>query len=284
MALSAFRGWDRRMRLKMDARTRRLLRRLPAISVYSAAELALLAGLAVQVARLLWVVTTPVGPVGDWRPAQPSVAGSPRDILTGFDPFFRLSGTAQPASVTSLNLTLFGTRIDEASGRGSAIIAGADKLQRSIAVGEEIVPGVTLKSVAFDHVTIDRGSTSEDLYIDQSGIAPPLVPTPAAAPGAPPPASAPQAAQLRQDIGFSPRIEGGRISGLVVHSQGSGALFRQAGMRDGDVVTAIAGRPVTGPQDVDRVASDFAGGGTIPLTIERGSTTLPLAITIAPGK
>lgn len=269
------------MRLKMDARSRRLLQRLPVVNVYSVMELVLLAALAVQVARLLWVVVTPVGPVGDWRPAQPSVAGSARDILTGFDPFFRLSGAGQPASVTALNLTLFGTRIDEASGRGSAIIAGADKLQKSIAVGEEIEPGVKLKAVAFDHVTIDRGGTDEDLYIDQSGVAPPIVPTPGAAPA--PPAAAP-IAQLRQDIGFSPRIDNGRISGLVVRSQGSGVLFRQAGLRDGDVVTAIAGRPVTGPQDVDRIAADVVGGGTIALTVERGSTTLPLSLTIAPAK
>ncbi|WP_375394544.1 type II secretion system protein N [uncultured Sphingomonas sp.] len=269
------------MRLKMNARTRRLLARLPTANVYSILELALLAALAVQVARLLWVVVTPVGPVGDWRPAQPSVAGSARDILTGFDPFFRLSGAGQPASATALNLTLFGTRIDEASGRGSAIIAGADKLQKSIAVGEEITAGVKLRTVAFDHVTIDRGGASEDLYIDQSGVAPPMVPTPG--PATPPPIT-PPISQLRQDIGFSPRIDNGRISGLVVRSQGSGVLFRQAGLRDGDVVTAIGGRPVTGPQDVDRVARDFAGGGAIPLTVERGSTTLPLSITIAPTK
>ena len=273
------------MRLKMDARSRRLLRRLPTVNVYSVMELLLLAALAVQVARLLWVVATPIGPVGDWRPAQPSVAGSARDILTGFDPFFRLSGAAQPASVTALDLTLFGTRIDEASGRGSAIIAGADKLQKSIAVGEEIVPGVKLKSVAFDHVTIDRGGASEDLYIDQSGVAPPPVATPAgaSAPLVPGIAGAP-VNRLREDIGFSPRIDGGRITGLVVRSQGSGTLFRQAGLRDGDVVTSIGGRPVTGPQDIDRIMTDFAGGGTIPLVVERGTTTLPLSLTIAPGK
>ena len=273
------------MRLKMDARSRRLLARLPTANFYSIMELLLIAGLAVQVARLLWVVVTPVGPVGDWRPAQPSVAGSARDILTGFDPFFRLSGASQPASITALNLTLFGTRIDEASGRGSAIIAGADKLQQSVAVGGEIVPGVTLKSVAFDHVTIDHGGTDEDLYLDQSGVAPPPVPTPGAASPSPAPDSAPATiGRLRQEIAFSPRIDDGRISGLIVRPQGSGALFHQAGLRDGDVVTAIGGRPVTGPQDVDRIAKDFAGGGTIPLTVERGSTTLPLSLTIAPGK
>ena len=89
-------------------------------------------------------------------------------------------------------------------------------------------------------------------------------------------------AQLRSEIGFIPRIDGGRISGLTVRSQGSGNAFRSAGLKDGDVVTSIGGRPVSGPGDLDRIAKDFAGGGNVPITVERGQDTLPLAITIAP--
>ena len=48
------------MRLKLDARGRAILRRLPSVNVYSAAELLLLAGLAVQAARLVWTIVTPV--------------------------------------------------------------------------------------------------------------------------------------------------------------------------------------------------------------------------------
>ena len=277
------------MRLNIDARTRRILRRLPVVNVYSLAELLLIAGLATQSARLLWTLVTPVSPLGDWRPAEISVPGRPYDVLAGFDPFFRLGGAQQgPATVTSLQLTLFGIRVDEASGRGSAIVAGADNVQKSVGVGEEIQPGVRLKAVAFDHITIDRGGTSEDLFLVQSD-APAAGQAPVPPPGAPPvvgqPAAAPVAAnQIRNEIGFIPRIDGGRISGLVVRPQGSGNLFRTAGLREGDVVTAIGGRPVTGPQDLDRVTADFAGGGNIPITVERGTQTLALAITIAPPK
>jgi general secretion pathway protein C len=280
------------MQLKLDARARRWLRRLPVVNVYSLAELILIAGLAIQAARLVWTLVTPVTPLGDWRPAEISVPGSPGDVIASFDPFFRLGARQQgPATVTSLQLTLFGTRVDEASGRGSAILAGPDNVQKSIAVGEEIQPGVHLKAVAFDHVTIDRGGASEDLFLVQSD-APPASPEAIqpGAPGAPGPGS-PVAAppgggiaigQLRSEFGFIPRIDGGRISGLVVRPQGSGAAFRAAGLRDGDVVTAIGGRPVTGPGDLDRITSDFAKGGNIPITVERGTQTLPLAITIAP--
>jgi general secretion pathway protein C len=273
------------MRLQMDARARRILRRIPVVNVYSVTELALLAALAVQTARLVWVVLTPVSPLGDWRPATATLPGSAYDILTGFDPFFRLSaGQAAPSTVTSLQLTLFGTRIDEAMGRGSAIVAGPDGVQNSVAVGEEIVPGVRLKAVAFDHVVIDRGGQEENLFLDQSGGAQAGEGTSTPSPGGPAAAATPGAVpvgQLRNEIGFIPRIDSGRVSGLVVRGQGTGEVFRRAGLHDGDVVTAIGGRPVNGAGDLDRVATEYAGGGSIPLTVERGTQTLPLAITVA---
>ena len=270
------------MRLVMDGRARRLLRRIPVVNIYSAAELLLLAGLSVQAARLIWTVFTPVDPLGDWRPAAPVVAGIPADALASFDPFFRLAGEAGPATVTSLQLVLFGTRIDEAQGGGSAIVAGSDGVQNSVAVGQEVAPGVKLHAVAFDHVTLDRGGTLEDLFLDQSKPVQAVTPAAPAVPGAAPAGAGVPVGQIRSEIGFIPRIDAGRISGLVVRSQGTGALFRQAGLRDGDVVTSVAGRPVSGADDLDRLAADFRGGGNIPLLVERGNQTLTLALTVAP--
>ncbi len=275
------------MRLRLDARARRWLGRMPAVNLYSAGELVLLAGLAAQTARLLWAIVTPIGPLGDWRPAQAVVPPEPTELLRTFDPFFRVSGVASgPAVVTSLQLKLFGTRIDEATARGSAIIAGPDGVQKSITVGEEIVPGVTLKSVAFDHVTVSRGAAPEDLYLDQSGATP--APAVAAPVGTPLTATAvgttPGAvplAQLRSDILFTPRLVGGQLSGLVVRAQGAGGGFRAAGLRDGDVLLAINGRPVTGAGDFEALSRDFVRGGALPITVERGGSPTVLSVPIA---
>jgi general secretion pathway protein C len=270
------------MRLQLDARARRWIQRLPVVNLYSLAELALMAALAAQLARLFWAIVTPVDPLGEWRPAPVVVPASPVDMLTSFDPFFRLSGaTAGPAVITSLQLKLFGIRIDDATGRGAAIVAGPDGLQRSVSVGEEVAPGVRLSTVAFDHITLDRGGASEDLFLDQSTQVTPAAPL-AGATGSTAATAGVPAANLRQEIGFIPRIDGGRLSGLVLRSQGTGAVFAQAGLQDGDVLTSIAGRPVTGPDDIDRVGRDFAQGGNVPISVERGGRTLPLAITIAP--
>ena len=283
------------MRLVLDARARAILRRLPVTTVYTALELALIAVLAIQSARLVYAVITPVGPVGVWRPEQGSIPGSPQAILHGFDPFFRTSGgdAAGPAAITTLQLTLYGTRIDEAQGGGSAIIAGPDGVQQSIGVGQEISPGVKLEAVAFDHVSIERGGRSEDLFITQAEQAPAPAVAPPGAPlmgGGAVPSSVPQAAgapqsvtatQLRSDIGFIPRIDGGKVSGLTVRSQGSGAAFRAAGLRDGDIVTQIGGRPVSGQADIERLGPQLARGGTIALSVERGGQVVPLTLTIA---
>jgi general secretion pathway protein C len=175
------------MRLALDPRAQRLLRRVPRTNVYTLAELALLSLVAIQCARLVWVAVTPVGPVGDWRPPAPAaLAQSGPGLLGSFDPFFRLAGqTAGPVVVTSLSLKLFGVRQDTASGRGSAIIALPDGQQRSFAVGDEIMPGVTLAGVAFDNVTISRGGATEQLFMDQSKGAPAAPGAPAGAPAAP---------------------------------------------------------------------------------------------------
>ncbi|MCD2317171.1 PDZ domain-containing protein [Sphingomonas sp. IC-11] len=274
------------MRLNFDARAKAILRRMPVVNVYSLAELLLLGALAIQCARLVWTVVTPVSPLGEWRPAGVVLPNAPGDVLRSFDPFFRISGgSAQNGAgvVTSLQLTLFGTRIDEATGRGSAILAGPDNVQKSVAVGEEIMPGVVLRAVAFDHVTIERGGAREDLFLDQSaGAATPTpVPGDAEQATATPSTSGITVQQFQREIGFVPRVEGGRINGLVVRPAGSGAAFRAAGLREGDIVTEIGGRAVQGPGDIERLATQYAGGGAIAITVDRGGQTLPLSIQVA---
>lgn len=289
------------MQVKLAAAARAILKRLPAINALAAAEIALLAGLAAQTARLVWSAVTPIAPLGEWRPVAPTVPLAPGAVLRGFDPFYRLGGGAPgPAVVTSLRLTLFGTRIDEATGRGSAIIAGPDGVQQSVALGGEIMAGVVLKQVAFDHVTIDRGGTREDLFIDQSaGAAGAAGGAGGASPhdGGPPGgglsggglsgggADAPGGMTIdrfQSEVGFVPRIDGGRISGLVVRPQGSGAAFRAAGLKEGDIITAIGGRPVNGPADVTALATGLAGGGTLSLTVQRDGRAVPLSLVVAP--
>jgi general secretion pathway protein C len=244
-----------------------------------------------QLVRLLWTIITPLSPLGAWQP-QAAVIASPaerRALFASFDPFFR-SAPQGPASatVTALGLTLFGININEATGGGSAIIAGEDGVQTSYAVGDEIAPGVKLVGVAFDHVLLDRGGARESLFLDQSGeaaVAAPATPLPSPTPEVGSTATAGVSASgemspatLKAGVGFAPRAENGRVTGLVVQPQGDGAVFRAAGLRPGDVIRSVNGRPIGSASDAAALANQIAPGARISLEVERGASVVPVAI------
>jgi general secretion pathway protein C len=238
-----------------------------------------------QIVRLVWAITVPVGPLGDWRAgvAQSIPPTERRALFAAFDPFFRSnSDTSGAGAVTALDLTLFGVNLNEASGGGSAILAGADGVQSSFAVGDEVMPGVKLAGVAFDHVLLDRGGVRESLFLDQStpaaNAATDVPSAPLAVPTATPATTAsgelsPQA--LQAGIGLAARSEGGKVTGLTVQPQGDGAVFRSAGLRPGDVIRSVNGRPVGAAADL---AGQIAPGARLSLEVERGSTIVPVAI------
>lgn len=280
------------MRLRLDHRMHRILRHLPRQGGYRIAETMLLGALAIQCARLVWIVLTPVGPAGDWRPENrtAAIAAQAQSLFSSFDPFFRAEQSGS-AVVTSLQLTLFGTRIDEVSGQGSAIIAGADDQQNSYGVGDEIMPGVILKSVAFDSVTIERGGALEQLFLDQSA---PIDESRESDEGyasietdgslADEQASGDSGLsveQLRSGITFLPRRENGRTTGLVLRGVGDSSVFRTAGFREGDMLVEVNGGPISNAADVQRAFAQATPGSKLSATVERGADILPIAISIA---
>ncbi|MHA6767802.1 type II secretion system protein N [Sphingobium ummariense] len=279
------------MRVPYGDTIRGLGGRVPRIDWLRVLEYGALAILALQLARLAWVLVTPVGSFGPWegRQAQLLSPAARQALFSSFDPFFR-TGTPQQAGsgvVTSLALTLYGIRLNEGSGQGSAIVAGPDGVQNSFAVGDEIMPGVVLKAVAFDHVTIDRGGAEEQLFLDQSQPADAAAPASAApttlqpftaAPPTSPGRDNPTAESLKSDIGVAPRMEGGRVTGLVLLSKGPG--FQNAGFQSGDVVTQIDGRPVGSAGDLQALQGRIIPGARISLMVERGASTVPINLTL----
>lgn len=239
---------------------------------------------AAQTARLFWTVVTPVSPVGSWTArAVDIVPPSARAALfASFDPFFRNDASAVGnSSVTSLNLTLFGIRANISSGGGSAIIAGEDGVQVSFGVGEEVLPGVILDAVAFDYVVLSRGGVKESLYIDQSVPAETVDPSAtgvnSSASTAAPGGAALNAETLQKSIGFAPRKEDGRTTGLVLSPRDDGTMMRIAGFQPGDIVVAVNGRPVSSASDI---AAQFRPGARLSIEVERGAQKIPIALNL----
>lgn len=265
------------MNLTVDPRMSRYWRQVPPQSPYQIVEALMIGLLAIICARLIWTAVAPVGPVGHWTsPGSTGVRGD-ETLLTRFDPFFRLDGNSGPAVVTSLAIKVFGVRVDEATGHGSAIIATPDGVQNSYAVGDEITPGVRLKSVTFDGIMIDRGGVAEQVFLDQSVDAPTVTPVTAAVAPAPAPTAPPTS--LANEIAFAPRrTTRGLVSGVTLSPKGSGAAFRAAGLQDGDVLTAINGQMISRADDVARAMAAAPQSGTTMLSIERSGKAMSLSV------
>jgi general secretion pathway protein C len=251
-------------------------------------EIVLIGLLIVQAVRLLWTIATPVGPLGEWRGRHAEIL-SPEmrlGLFRSFDAFYPAQVAPSGAqNVTSLALTVFGVRINEGSGLGSAIIAGSDGVQGSYAVGDEIQPGVTLKAVAFDHIIIDHGGAEEIVYLDQSSPVASVDPESGDKAGAPGTSASPSqlAGGLTVDavkagIGMAPRMNAGRVDGLIVSAKGP--AFQAAGFRDGDVIVQVNGRAISGADDAANMLQSLQPGARISLTVERGASTVPVALLI----
>lgn len=242
--------------------------------------LALLAlGLAVQGARLFWAVLEPIGAVGKWSVPSLTAGSWPKSGGQAFNPFSRAGSGPVVSTVTPLSLKLFGIRLNGQSGIGSAIIATPDGVQSSFTTGDMILPGTTLKRVAFDNVVIDHGGREEVIFIDQSvgqsggsGSGASAAVAPAA--GAP----ALSLATLQSVVDISPRIKDGRISGLTLSPRGDGAAFRSAGLEGGDVLVSLNGRPINSVVELSSAPTT----GELMLLIERGGRTVSVPVKAGP--
>lgn len=126
-------------------------------------EIALVLLLAGQSARLVWVVAAP----SPLLSSSAKAARFPIDlgVLARFDAFGAAGATA--GGTVGEGLRLFGVR-SGGPGGGSAIIAGPDGVQKSYAVGEAVADGVTLVSVAADHVELARGGARATLSFPEA--------------------------------------------------------------------------------------------------------------------
>ena len=252
-------------------------RRLLPTDIYFWLKAVLLALIAVQLVRLIWVVVTPMGPLGDWRPAVPRLisAEAQAALLSSVDPFFRTpatAGGAVPSQAALVDFQLFGTREGGFGLPGSAILGQAEGDQKGYVIGEEVAPGVKLATVAFDHVVLERNGVRQTLYMPQSEIA--------GTSPAPSPAGTPAAPSVADAFDLKPRQSGSSVTGVIVNPGRNPAAFQSAGLRPGDVIVAVNGARISSLIDVQQLQSGFVPGARLTLTVERGAQTLPIALNI----
>jgi general secretion pathway protein C len=266
-------------------------------------EVGLVLLLALQGARLVWAAVTPVGPLGTpvlatARPVAPPT-GPDLAVLERFNPFFRgqtvVVGAvaAAPVDAAQLGLKLHGVRGAMFGDRGSAIIATPDGKQGSYGVGETIMPGIVLRAVGGDHVVLSQNGADLRLpFAEFAAAPPPAGPAPVPTPGQetppaglrlpPPPASAPAGAipppsasidpaRFLAQAGLQQRPQGG---GYVLNARGRGDMLRQAGLQPGDVLLAVNGSALSGPEQLGEMATELRNAPEAEIRFERGGQVM----------
>ncbi len=244
--------------------------------------------LLIQVGRLVWLFLAPAPAVqmAEAAPAQPVDMG----VLTRFDAFFRTgaaSSLAGASGAEASQLRLFGVRAG-GEGGGSAIIGLADGRQLSVGVGEEVEPGLVLREVGPDFVTLGRGQSLSRLTFTDTptGAAPPppppstdqvVTPSPAASPGA---VVDPQ--RLMAQASLRPRIQGLGVNGFTVSSAGNASELRAAGLQAGDVILSVNGTALNSPQAIGALRGQLADAPSAELQYERNGETRTTTIRTRP--
>lgn len=279
MAIGAFSSTIGSVRRQLAARPRALR---------TGVEIVLALALAVQAVRLALIVMAPSVEIAAADRAAPPAADL--SVFQRFDPFSRgQSGQAAAASATG-GYRLFGLR-QGGPGGGSAIIGLADGRQLSVGVGEEIEPGVILKSVGAETVTVSRGGVDERLAFAEVPVSAPVTladDDPVVAP--PASATAPAAGQARlidparlaAQAALRPRLQGARVNGLTVSGRGDGAALRAAGLQSGDVILAVNDTELNSLESLNALRGELGAAPTARIRFERNGQVQTVTVRTAP--
>jgi len=232
----------------------------------------LLGLLAVQGARLAWMVAVPLAPIGEpLAAAAPVAVQRPGD--SALDPFF--PADSAPTGASASGVTLHGISTGPAG--ASAILGVANRGQMSLRVGESLQAGIRLVAIGADHVLIESGDGRQRLgFATTQAATAATASLPSATPAAVPP-SALDPDRLLEQAGLAPREVGGRVSGYTLIPRGDGALLRQAGLQAGDVLLSVNGQALT-PERYQGLAAELAGRESLEITFQRDGATQSITV------
>ena len=246
-------------------------------------EIVLALALVAQLGQLGWIAFRPAAsPEDATNPTRATFLQADPAVFQRFDAFFRTGGQsslAEASAAGSGQMRLYGLRSDGAGG-GSAIIGLADGRQVSVGVGEEVEPGLVLRGVGSDHVTLARGASLSRLVFSDVpvGVAPPpppppgpqtVTPTPAPTPSVAPTVTAVDPVRLVTQAGLRPRMRGLRMDGFTVSGGGDPAVLRAAGLQAGDVILAVNGQPLDSLERIAALRTQLANSSGAEVRYER---------------
>lgn len=214
-----------------------------------------------------------------------------------------LMALAQNAPETSLKLILRGTFNLESHEDGIAIISDEGGEHRRYKVGDELPGGARLEAISAGRVLLSRNGATEGLSLPRdaqaqasgarpgaaapragaatpagraSSASPPVMPfiNPVIASGAPSmesirEATGIDAAALASQVQVFPVLENGRFAGVRLAVGRDSELFSRTGLKPTDIITAVNGIPLDGPQRQSELMSSLRDARSLRLTVRR---------------
>lgn len=260
------------------------------------AALALTTGL--LLARFAWLIVAPghsatapapLAAVNVASGAHPSLT-----LLTQSDPFGSTAlGGSQLAVPTTLNLKIAGLRWSEGSaGSSSAVLILPDNTQQRFSVGDQIISGAVLETVATDRVFLRFNGQLQELLLNDPNkpLFAPATPSasttvvsiqpsqPAIASSAPSSTGAATVtpALLITDVDLQPELRNGAVAGYRLSPRGQGH-FQAAGLEAGDLVLRVNGSSIEG-MGPEAIQSAVMSSQSIALDVVRNGAIVRLRL------
>jgi general secretion pathway protein C len=276
--------------------------RLPPLAV-------LLLGLLIawQLASLVWLAV-PTPEAARWKPAPAYVDPTPpkpvsNEGLASSHLFgeYRAGAVADAASLanapdTQLNFTLLGILAGSSDSESLALIAREGGDEAPFRIGDDVSPGVNLQAIFPDRVILSRNGRLETLRLDKDAPSNALALNAAANAGEGQegsPAAAEMLSQIRQQVMTDPskaasfiRVqpiagESG-VRGYRIYPGPERGAFNAAGLKPGDVVTAINGTPLNDPGQALQLLQSLSTASSLNLAVERNGATQSVNLSLNP--
>ena len=212
--------------------------------------------------------------------------------LFGQAPLGAASQSLENIPISSLNLVLSG--VVSAGGASIALISVNGQPQEPFAIGQEITGGAVLQAVYPDRALLMRGGVTESLMLEGMSKGLPDVMVPDEEAGAPPVRSYPGIVERGQNQYQVPRnliteqmrkpqeiftqalMVPNAGGGFLVREIQPGSLYEKLGLRIGDVIRSVNGRPVNTVDDAMQAYQRVSNQRDVRVEVVRGGqpTTL----------
>lgn len=269
----------------------------------AAVDLLLVILIARVLAGLVWALVP--APAASWQPAPAAVAAqdpstqldlnriSAAQLFGQYQAKTSLSAIAA-APDTNLNLTLLGILANGHNKASSRALIANGTEEKPYAIDETVAPGAVLTAIFPDRVVLWHNGQPETLRLDKSqptSSAPPIAMADNAGGES---GAAESLGQIRQQMLQNPgkaqdyiRVQpaasptGNGQIGYRIYPGKDRAVFNDAGLRPGDVVTSINGVSLDDPAKSLQLLSDLSNASQVTLTIQRGGETQTVSVNLS---